>query len=172
MEQTIQFQRTTPATEASASQAPTGAPASVEQAFTHEVEHLREEWERAIGGQCKLLEFFEQKQKSMDKQLAGLKSFAEHVEKFLEQYTRSGGATAPSGHSELGSSVRERHTTATGQTPGPPSSPTRMFRCLCHQRFQFHLFPATLRHHLTLNHLVHQRWSAGDTAILRNQEAK
>ena len=51
LEQTVQSRRTTPATEASASQAPAEALASVEQTFTHEAERLRDECDRSISGQ-------------------------------------------------------------------------------------------------------------------------
>ena len=77
LEQAMQSQRTTPVTETSAPQVPSEALASVEQAFSHEVERLKDEWDR---GQCDLLAYFERKQKDMDKQVRGLNSFAAHVE--------------------------------------------------------------------------------------------
>ena len=85
LEQTIQSRRTTPATEASAPQVPAETLTSVEQAFTHEVEQLKDEWDRSVSGQHDLLDHVEQRQRSMERQLTGLKSFAKHVEKFLEQ---------------------------------------------------------------------------------------
>ena len=57
---------------------------SVEQAFTHEVEQLKDEWEKATSGLYSSLDFFERKQMYMDRQIKGLKSFATHVESFLE----------------------------------------------------------------------------------------
>ena len=124
LEQTVQSQRTTPATEASASQIPSDALASVEQAFTHEVERLKDEWERAISGQCDLLDFFERKQRYMDKQLTGLKSFTSHVESFLEQHFRWRSPSSVWKH-RTGSSVRERQTVAAEQASRASSSSTR-----------------------------------------------
>ena len=95
LEQTVQSQRTTPATEASAPQVPSDAIASVEQTFTHEVERLRDEWDRAISGQCDLLDFVERKQKYMDIQLNGLKNCAAHVESF------SGRPSGPQQHQRI-----------------------------------------------------------------------
>ena len=60
LEQTVQSQRTTPVTEASAPQVSSEALASVEQAFSHE---LKDEWDRAIAGQCDLLDFCDRKHK-------------------------------------------------------------------------------------------------------------
>ena len=67
-------------TDASASQVPVEALASVEQAFTHEVERLKDECDRSISGQHDLLDRFDQKQRSLERQLTGLTSFAQHVE--------------------------------------------------------------------------------------------
>ena len=103
LEQTVQSRRTTPVTDVSASQVPVEALASVEQAFTHEVERLKDECDRSISRQHDLLERFDQKQRSLERQLTGLTSFG-----FLEQST-SGGATAPE---------REKPTATLGQTPG------------------------------------------------------
>ena len=60
----------------------------------------------------------------MERQLAGLKSFAKHVEKFLEQYA-SGEATAPFERPRLTGRERERHMAALEQTPGASSSSIR-----------------------------------------------
>ena len=94
LEQTVQSQRTTSAADRSSPQVPSEEITSLEsgiearyQAFSHEVERVRDEWERALAGQCDLLDFFERKQSSIEKQVRGLKSFASHVERFLEQYT-------------------------------------------------------------------------------------
>ena len=57
-----------------------------------------------------MLEFFERKQKSMERQLVGLKSFAKHVERFLEQHA-IGGATAPFGRFGWTGDEGERYTT-------------------------------------------------------------
>ena len=49
LEQTVQSQRSTPATDASASQIPVEALTSVEQAVTHEVEALKDECDRSVS---------------------------------------------------------------------------------------------------------------------------
>ena len=80
--------------------------------LTHEVERLKDECGRSISGQCDLLDLSEQRQKAMERQLAGLTSFAKHDEKFLEQRL-SGGAAAPFECSRL--TGREREILNSGQ---------------------------------------------------------
>ena len=161
----MQSQRTTPAAEASASQVPTEALASVEQAFTHEVERLKDECEKEVSKQFDLLDYFERKQNYMDKKVRGLLSFAEHVESFLEQHTFGGGASAPFARtrkgSGKGSGVRDSYAVAANKHPELQAHPLglHMHRCLNHQLFRHHLFPVTPLHHLILNHPA-QRISA------------
>ena len=124
LEHAVQSQRTTPATVSSTSQVPIETISSVEQALTHEVEQLSDEWEKTLEGQRRLLESlesYEQRQKSMDKQLAGLRSFAMHVE---NRTNTVGRAPALSGHLGVGTSVRERRPSLE-PTPGASSSSTR-----------------------------------------------
>ena len=197
LEQTVQSRRTTPAAEANASQVPTETVVTVEQTFTHEVERLTDECERSISGQCDLLDYFdERKQKSMARQLTGLKSFAKHVEKFLEQHT-SGGATAPFGRFGLAGHERERYTATSEQTPGASSSSTRPPPYVLMPEPPaapappipsdagptFDPQPSSTTHSSTVRSEVRagairiditdpEQWSAGDTAILSNQESK
>ena len=51
LEQAVQSRRTTPVTDASASQVPVEVLTSVEQAFTHEVDRMKDECDRSISGQ-------------------------------------------------------------------------------------------------------------------------
>ena len=71
-----------------------------------------------------LLESLGEKQKSLEKQLTELRSFARHVEQFLEQRA-SGGATAPSETFRIPRSDSERTTVPQGHVPGTSSSSTR-----------------------------------------------
>ena len=65
------------------------------QAFAHEVEQMRNEWERTLSGQCDALDFLQRRQEHVERQTKGLKSFASHEEKFLaEQHSLGGGAQA------------------------------------------------------------------------------
>ena len=167
LEQTVQSQRTTPVTEASGPQVSSEAVASIEsgiearyQAFSHEVERLKDEWDPAIAGQCDLLDYLERKQNAMDKQVRGLKSFAWHVERFLEQHTQGGGATAPDVSAEHGSrSARERQEVAAEHTSGASSSSTRpllyvrISEPVSDQAFLRHLFLAGHYHLLRPNQL-------------------
>ena len=56
LEQAVQSRRTTPVTDASASQVTVEALASVEQAFTHEVGRMKDEYDKSMLRQCDLLE--------------------------------------------------------------------------------------------------------------------
>ena len=88
LEQTVQSGRTTPVTDANASQVPVEALACIEQAFTHEAGRMKDEYDKSMLRQFDLLERLDQKQRSLERQLTGLTSstsFAQHVEKFLEQ---------------------------------------------------------------------------------------
>ena len=82
LEQTIQSRRTTPETDASASYVPVEALASVEQAFMHDVERMKNEHDKSMKRQVDLLERLDQKQRLLERQLTGLTSFSRHVESF------------------------------------------------------------------------------------------
>ena len=72
-----------------------------------------------------LLDRFDRRQRSLERQLTGLTSFAQHVEKFLEQSV-SGGATASVERPGLTRHEREKSTTTSEQTPGASSSSIRL----------------------------------------------
>ena len=124
LEQTVQSRRTTPVTDASASQVPVEALTSIDQAFTHEVGRMKDEHDKSMLRQCDLLERLDQKQRSLEKQLTGLTSFARRVEKFLEQ-SASEGAAAPVECPRVTRHASERPTAMLDQTPGASSSSTR-----------------------------------------------
>ena len=196
LEQTVQSRRTTPVTDADVSLVPVEALASVEQAFTLEVERMKDECDRSISGQHALIDRFGQKQKSLERQLTGLVSFAQRVEKFLEQST-SGGATAPGERPRLTRREKDRPTATSEQTPGTPSSSTRLppyVQVPTPPSVPAPLTPSDVTsppdvqqssttHFSTVRSDVRagairieitnpDQWSAGDTATLRNQEAK
>ena len=56
-------------TDASASQVPVEALTSIEQAFTHEVGRMKDEYDKSMLRQFDLLEHLDQKQRSLEKQL-------------------------------------------------------------------------------------------------------
>ena len=142
-----------------------------------------------------LLDRFDQKQRSLERQLTGLVSFAQHVEKFLAQST-SGGATAPVERLRLMRRERERPTATLEQTPGASSSSTRpppyvqipeppsvpappvppiLLRQILSnpaQRISVQSEVKSEQEQSALILPILRQWSAGDTAILRNQEAK
>ena len=76
LEQTVQSRMTTPVTETSATHVETWA--TIEQALISEVGKVRDEHTQSMSRLFDLLERFGEKQKSLEKQLAGLRSFARH----------------------------------------------------------------------------------------------
>ena len=138
------------------------------------------------------------KQKSLEKQLAGLRSFAQQMEKFLMQ-SAGEGAPAPSEPPNVTRSERERPTISQDLLPGistsstgPPSyrSGSSGLRLFQHRRSQGRTHHhreepsrTSTTHFSTVRSEVRagairiditnpEQWSAGDTAILRNQEPK
>ena len=93
LEHAVQSRRTTPVTEESATNVETWA--TIEQALISEIGKVKDEHTQSTSELFDLLERFGEQQKSLEKQLAGLRGFARHVEQFLDQRV-SGGATAPS----------------------------------------------------------------------------
>ena len=63
-----------------------------------------------------LCEKLHENQKSQERQLTGLRSFAQHVERFLEQLDR--GATAPSDSRQTPVLERSRASVPLGHVPG------------------------------------------------------
>ena len=176
-------------TDASASHVPVEALTFIEQAFTHEVGRMKDDHDKSM-----LRLFDDQKQRSLERQLTGLTSFSRHVEKFLEQ-SASEGAPAPMERPRVARHERERPTATLDQTPGASSSSTRpppyvqapeppsvpappVPRDVApppddHQVSATHF--STVRSEVragAIDITNPEQWSAGDTAILRNQEAK
>ena len=124
LEQTVESRRTIPVTDANTSHVPLEALTCIEQALMHEIGRVKDENTKSMLRQVDLLERLNQKQKLLEKQLTGLKSFSQQVEKFLTQ-SASEGATAPTENPHVTRAERERPTTTSGYTPGTSSSSTR-----------------------------------------------
>ena len=199
LEHTVQSRMTTPVTDTSATHVSLEALATIEQALMSELGKAKDENTQSMSRLFDLLEGFSEKQKSLEKQLTGLRSFAWHVEQFLAQYTGEG-APAPSETSI----ATIQGLTARGQLYLRDMFPEPLVRLPDH----LHIF-RFLDHHLLYPHhqflrrnalpsepsrvsTTHfstarsevrsgairiditnpEQWSAGETAILRNQEAK
>ena len=91
LEHTVQSRMTTPVTEESATHVELWA--TIEQALMSESGKIKHEHTQTVSRLFDLVEKLHEKQKSQERQLTGLRSFAQHVEQFLDQV--SGGATAP-----------------------------------------------------------------------------
>ena len=91
LEHTVQSRMTTPVTEDGITQVE--AWSTMEQATTSELGKLRDDAQE-VPRLYVLCEKLHENQKSQERQLTGLRSFAQHVERFLDQLDR--GATAPS----------------------------------------------------------------------------
>ena len=98
LEHTVQSRMTTPVTEESATHVETWA--TIEQALMSEIGKVKDEHAQSMSRLFDLFEKFSEKQRSQERHMAGLRSFARHVEQFLDQLV-SGGATAPSGSRNL-----------------------------------------------------------------------
>ena len=161
-----------------------------------EVGRMKDEHDKSMLRQFDLLERLDQKQRSLERQLTGLTSFSRHVEKFLEQ-SASEGATAPIELAKVTRCERERPTATLVQSPGVSSSSTRPPPYLLVPESPSVPAPpvprdlatppdasrASTTHFSTVRSEVRagailiditnpEQWAAGDTAILRNQEAK
>ena len=88
LQHTVQSRMTTPVTDTSATQVSLEALTSIEQALMSELGKVRDESMQSMSKLFDSLESFTEKQKSLEKQLAGLRSFAQQVEKFLMQCCR------------------------------------------------------------------------------------
>ena len=109
---------TTPVSDTSATHVSLEAWATIEQALMSEVGKVKDDSVKSMSRLFDLLEGFGEKQKSLEKQLTGLRSFAHHVEKFLAQ-SAGEGAPAPSETSNVTRSEGERPTVSQGHVPGP-----------------------------------------------------
>ena len=169
-----------------------------EQALVSEIGKVRDEQTQSMSRIYDLFEKFGERQKSLEKQLAGLRSFARHVEQFLEQYATRG-ATAPSETSRIPRLENEGTNASQGCVPGTSSSSTRPPSYLQVPRpptvpappvpqgnaspsepnrvsaTHFSTVRSEVRSgaiRIDITNPVSEQWSAGDTAVLRNQEAK
>ena len=175
---------------------------TIEHALISEIGKVKDEHTQAMSRVFDLCEKLRENQKSQDRQLNGLRSFAQHVEQFLDQL--GGGATAPSDSRRIPRLESDRASVPQGYVPGASSSSTRPPSCLQAPRPPTVPAPPVLRensqtpgentsplepsrvsatHFSTMRSEVRsgairvdisnpEQWSAGDTAILRNQEAK
>ena len=98
LEHTVQSRMTTPVTEESATHVEMWA--TIDQALVSEIGKVRDEHTQALSRLCDSLERFGERQESLERQTAGLRSFARHVEQWLEQLATRG-ATAPSDASRI-----------------------------------------------------------------------
>ena len=196
LEQTVQSRNTTPVTDTSATHVSLEAVGTIEQALMSELGKAKDESVQSMLRLSDLLESLSGRQKSFEKQTAGLRSFAQHVEKFLSQSTTEG-APAPSDTSNVTRIGEERPTASQRDVPGGSSSSTRPPAYLQVPRPPTIPAPpvpqenapssepsrVSTAHFSTVDSEVRARasrvditnpeqWSAGDTSILRNQEAK
>ena len=197
LEHTVQSRMTTPITEDGITQVE--AWSTMEQAIMSELGKLRD-YAQEVPRLYKLCEELHENQKSQEKQLTGLRSFAQHVERFLDQLDR--GATAPSDSRQTPALERSR-TSASRicawcfcsarppsylQTPRPPTVPAPPVPkdstpVLGENASSSELGRGSATHFSTVRSEVRsgairiditnpEQWSAGDIAVLRNQEAK
>ena len=108
-EHTVQSRMTTPVTDTSATHVSLEALATIEQALMSDLGKVKDDSIQSISRLFDLLDGFNEKQKSPEKQLTGLRSFAQQVEKFLVQSVGDG-APAPSESPKVTSLKRERET--------------------------------------------------------------
>ena len=90
---------------------------TIEQALMSELGKLREDYAKEIPRLYELCEHLHENQKSQEKQLAGLRSFAQHVERFLDQLNR-----VPSDSRQILTSKRGRASVPLGYVPGVSAS--------------------------------------------------
>ena len=196
LEHTVQSRMTTPVTDTSATHVSAEALTSIEQALMSELGKVKDESIQTMSRLFDLLEGYSEKKKSLEKQIAGLRSFAQQIEKFLRQ-SAGEGAPAPNEPPSITRSERERPTASTGPALGTSSSSTRPPSYLQVPKPPSVPAPPLPRedttppedsrvattHFSTVRSEVRagairiditnpEQWLAGDTAILRNQEAK
>ena len=133
----------------------------------HEVGRMKDEHDKSMLRPLDLLERLDQKQRALERQLTGLTSFSRRVEKFLEQ-SASEGATAPIEPPKVTRYEKERPTATLVQTPGVLR---QMMLIKLARRISAQYEEKSERVQFVLTSLPEQ-WAAGDTAILRNQDAK
>ena len=92
LEHTVQSRMTTPVTEESTTHVEVWT--TIEQKLVSEISKVKDEHSQTTSRLFELVEKLHENQKSQERQLTGLRSFAQHVEQFLDRI--SIGATAPS----------------------------------------------------------------------------
>ena len=122
LEHTVQSRMTTPVTEESATHVE--AWATIEQALVSEIGKVRDDHTQSVSRLSDLFEKFGERQKSLERQLSGLRSFARHVEQFLEQ-PATGRATAPSETLRIPRLENERTNASQGHVSGTSGSSTK-----------------------------------------------
>ena len=115
---------TTPVTDTSVTHVSLEALATIEQTLMSEIGKVRDDNIQSMTRMSDVLEGFCDKQNSLEKQVAGVRSFAQHVDRFLAQSTVEG-APAPSKISNVTRSEGERPTASQGHVHGTSSSSTR-----------------------------------------------
>ena len=198
LEHTVQSRKTTPITEDDLLQ--TEAWSTMEQAILSELGEVRE-YAHEVPRLYRLCAELRENQKSQERQIAGLRSFAKHVERFLDQTNK--GATAPSnsrptpvleqvsvplghvpGASVSSSSSRQpshlptsRPSTASAPSVPKDSTPTPRENASSEPGRGSATHLSTVRSNvrsgaIQIDITEPEEWSAGDIAVIRNQEAK
>ena len=93
---------------------------TTKQALMSELGNMKDEHTQAVTRIFDLCEKLHENQKSQERQLTGLRSFAQHVEQFLDQLDR--GATAQSDSRQVPRLDRDRTSVPLGYVPGASAS--------------------------------------------------
>ena len=118
LEHTVQSRMTTPVTEDSVTHVEVWS--TIGQALMSELRKLKDEQTEAVTRLSDLFEKLHENQKSQERQLTGLRSFAQHVEQVLDQLDR--GATVPSDSRQIPKLERGRANVSLGYMPGASAS--------------------------------------------------
>ena len=118
LEHTVQSRMTTPVTEDSITNLE--AWTAIEQALMSELGKLKRDYAEEIPRLYELCEQLHKNQKSQEKQLNGLRSFAQHVERYLDQLSK--GATAPGESRQIPTLEDSRINPSLGYVPGASAS--------------------------------------------------
>ena len=118
LEHTVPSRMTAPVTDESATNVEVWS--TIEQALMSEIGKVKDEHRQSKTRISDMCEKLRDNQKSQERQLAGLRSFAQHVEQFLDQL--SGGATAPNDSRQIPEVEGDRPSVPQGCVPGAPAS--------------------------------------------------
>ena len=121
LEHTVQSRMTTPVTEESVTHVEVWS--TIEQALISEIGKVKDEHTQAMSRVFDLCEKLHENLKSQERQLSGLRSFAQHVEQFLES---GGGATALSDSRQIPRLGSDRPSVPQGYVPGASTSSSSM----------------------------------------------